>query len=101
MYLSRVTFFVIAIAMVVCRHRLQGDAEMTKNVAARTEQVDEVDGMDEDEELEEKLVVCQRCHKLRFYGSVTESLRPGFSDSDLLTPQRFLVGALCYDPLIW
>lgn len=44
-----------------------------------------------EEESEEKLVVCQRCHKLRFYGSVEENLRPGFSDSDLLTPKRFLV----------
>ncbi|CAN0400457.1 unnamed protein product, partial [Laminaria digitata] len=43
------------------------------------------------EEEEEKLTVCQRCYKLRFYGSVEESLRPGFSDSDLLTPRRFLV----------
>lgn len=50
---------------------------------------------DEEEEEEEKLVVCQRCHKLRFYGGVEESLRPGFSDSDLLTPQRFLVSFFC------
>ena len=35
--------------------------------------------------------VCQRCYRLRNYGSVEDTLRPGFSDSDLLTPQRFLV----------
>lgn len=40
---------------------------------------------------EEKLVVCQRCYRLRNYGSVEDTLRPGFSESDLLTPQRFLV----------
>ena len=45
----------------------------------------------EKEEEEDRLVVCQRCHRLRYYGSVEESLRPGFSDSDLLTPQRFVV----------
>eukprot|EP00904_Undaria_pinnatifida_P012041 jgi/Undpi1/7968/HiC_scaffold_24.g10440.m1 len=50
----------------------------------------EGEGVVEEEE-EEKLTVCQRCFKLRFYGTVLESLRPGFSDSDLLTPQRFLV----------
>lgn len=43
------------------------------------------------EEEEKKLVVCQRCYRLRNYGSVEDTLRPGFSDSDLLTPQRFLV----------
>lgn len=43
------------------------------------------------EEEEDKLVVCQRCYRLRNYGSVEDTLRPGFSDSDLLTPQRFLV----------
>lgn len=52
----------------------------------------EGEGVVEEEE-EEKLTVCQRCFKLRFYGTVLESLRPGFSDSDLLTPQRFLVSA--------
>lgn len=45
-----------------------------------------------DEEEQEKLLVCQRCYRLRNYGSVEDTLRPGFSDSDLLTPQRFLVG---------
>lgn len=48
-------------------------------------------GVAEEEEEEEKLVVCQRCYRLRNYGSVEDTLRPGFSDSDLLTPQRFLV----------
>lgn len=46
---------------------------------------------EEEEEEDEKLVVCQRCYRLRNYGSVEDTLRPGFSDSDLLTPQRFLV----------
>ncbi|CAN0050203.1 unnamed protein product, partial [Hapterophycus canaliculatus] len=47
-------------------------------------------GQVEGGEEEEKLVVCQRCYRLRNYGSVEDTLRPGFSDSDLLTPQRFL-----------
>ncbi|CAM9713283.1 unnamed protein product, partial [Ectocarpus sp. 8 AP-2014] len=45
---------------------------------------------EEGEEEQEKLLVCQRCYRLRNYGSVEDTLRPGFSDSDLLTPQRFL-----------
>lgn len=53
-------------------------------------------GMQEEgeEEEKEKLVVCQRCYRLRNYGSVEDTLRPGFSDSDLLTPQRFLVSVV-------
>ncbi|CAM9163867.1 unnamed protein product, partial [Ectocarpus sp. 12 AP-2014] len=45
---------------------------------------------EEGEEEQDKLIVCQRCYRLRNYGSVEDTLRPGFSDSDLLTPQRFL-----------
>ncbi|CAM9940117.1 unnamed protein product, partial [Discosporangium mesarthrocarpum] len=58
--------------------------------------LEEVGGGAEGKEEEEKIVVCQRCYKLRHYGSVSEALRPGFSDSDLLTPQRFqdLLGGL-------
>lgn len=74
-----------------------GGSEQKELDLVRASQMQDVggDGLEgeeeEGEEEEEKLVVCQRCFKLRNYGSVEESLRPGFSDSDLLTPQRFLV----------
>eukprot|EP01038_Epipyxis_sp_PR26KG_P007291 gene7291-9933_t len=37
----------------------------------------------------EQLCICQRCFRLQQYGQVEESLRPGWSDHDLLTPARF------------
>eukprot|EP01032_Pedospumella_encystans_P012834 gene12834-14817_t len=33
--------------------------------------------------------ICQRCFRLQQYGAVDSSLRPGWSASDLLTPERF------------
>lgn len=70
------------------------EARALNGVAQEDEMAEDEIEVEEEKE-EEKLVVCQRCHKLRFYGSVTESLRPGFSDSDLLTPKRFLVSTQC------
>jgi hypothetical protein len=37
----------------------------------------------------DSLCICQRCFRLQQYGQVEESLRPGWSDHELLTPQRF------------
>jgi ribosome biogenesis GTPase A len=33
--------------------------------------------------------ICQRCYRLQAYGQVEQSLRPGWSDHDLLTPEHF------------
>ena len=33
--------------------------------------------------------ICQRCFRLQQYGQVEESLRPGWSKNELLTPERF------------
>lgn len=40
--------------------------------------------------------ICQRCFRLQQYGTVEESLRPGWSDNELLTPERFqtLLGSI-------
>ncbi|KAG5175010.1 P-loop containing nucleoside triphosphate hydrolase protein [Tribonema minus] len=44
----------------------------------------------EDEEAAtRKQTVCQRCHKLRYFGQVDDALRPGVSTHELLTPARF------------
>ncbi len=48
---------------------------------------DEKEKDDEDEDM--RTVICQRCHKLKHYGEVEDSLRPGWSDNELLTPERF------------
>jgi len=37
----------------------------------------------------DKLCICQRCFRLQNYGQVDESLRPGWSNNELLTPERF------------
>ena len=39
--------------------------------------------------IDDSICICQRCFKLQQYGSVEESLRPGWSDHELLTPERF------------
>ena len=41
------------------------------------------------EEDEKSLSICQRCFRLQMYGDVEDNLRPGWSDHDLLTPERF------------
>ena len=33
--------------------------------------------------------ICQRCFRLQQYGQVEEGLRPGWSENELLTPERF------------
>ena len=38
---------------------------------------------------DEPISVCQRCFRLEQYGQVEESLRPGWSEHELLTPERF------------
>lgn len=37
----------------------------------------------------ETICICQRCFRLQQYGSVEQSLRPGWSNHELLTPERF------------
>ena len=44
---------------------------------------------EEDEEDDDRTVICQRCHKLKHYGEVEDSLRPGWTDNEALTPERF------------
>jgi hypothetical protein len=39
--------------------------------------------------VDDSVCICQRCFKLQQYGTVEESLRPGWSDHELLTPERF------------
>lgn len=39
--------------------------------------------------LDEPICICQRCFRLQQYGKVEESLRPGWSQNELLTPERF------------
>lgn len=48
------------------------------------------------EGLEEKICICQRCFRLQQYGKVESALRPGWSENDLLTPERFeaLLGSI-------
>lgn len=38
---------------------------------------------------DDSVCICQRCFKLQQYGTVEDSLRPGWSDHELLTPERF------------
>jgi hypothetical protein len=40
-------------------------------------------------EKEDAHCICQRCFRLQQYGQVQESLRPGWSENELLTPERF------------
>ena len=46
--------------------------------------------------------ICQRCFRLQQYGTVEESLRPGWSSNELLTPERFetLLGAIKDTPSV-
>eukprot|EP01034_Spumella_vulgaris_P022584 gene22584-28717_t len=37
----------------------------------------------------DSVCVCQRCFRLQQYGQVDEALRPGWSDNELLSPERF------------
>lgn len=39
--------------------------------------------------LDPRLCVCQRCYRLQQYGKVESALRPGWSQHELLTPERF------------
>ena len=39
--------------------------------------------------IDDSTCICQRCFRLQQYGQVEESLRPGWSDHELLTPERF------------
>lgn len=39
--------------------------------------------------LSDHVCICQRCFRLQQYGKVDDSLRPGWSDNELLTPERF------------
>ena len=41
------------------------------------------------DELSDAVCICQRCYRLQQYGQVEEALRPGWSDHELLTPERF------------
>ena len=36
-----------------------------------------------------EICICQRCFRLEQYGQVEESLRPGWSEHELITPERF------------
>lgn len=46
--------------------------------------------------LYEPLCICQRCFRLQQHNQVVNNLRPGWSENDLLTPERFeeLLGAI-------
>eukprot|EP00624_Nannochloropsis_granulata_P001154 evm.model.NODE_1531_length_19035_cov_17.377516.6 len=48
-----------------------------------------VGGEGGEEEEDDRTVICQRCHKLKHYGEVEDSLRPGWTDNEALTPERF------------
>ncbi len=37
----------------------------------------------------DSVCICQRCFRLQQYGQVQESLRPGWSEHELLSPERF------------
>ena len=39
--------------------------------------------------IDDSICICQRCFKLQQYGTVEDSLRPGWSEHELLTPERF------------
>jgi ribosome biogenesis GTPase A len=42
------------------------------------------------------ICICQRCYRLQQYGQIDENLRPGWSNHDFLTPERFetLLGSI-------
>lgn len=46
--------------------------------------------------VEDEICICQRCFRLQQYGQVDQSLRPGWSDNEFLTPERFetLLGSI-------
>jgi hypothetical protein len=50
----------------------------------------------------DKVCICQRCFRLQNYGQIEESLRPGWSANELLTPERFqkLLGGIKDTPSV-
>eukprot|EP01040_Poterioochromonas_malhamensis_P000552 gene552-591_t len=40
---------------------------------------------------DDSLPICQRCFRLQQYGQVEQTLRPGWTENELLTPERFEV----------
>lgn len=54
--------------------------------------VKEIDGIVNEETMKsviDPICICQRCFKLQQYGTVEQTLRPGWSSHELLTPERF------------
>lgn len=74
-------------------------SDMTSNSYSHTKQNNKVSAEDLYTSFEEskainedsmnQICVCQRCFKLEQYGTVEQSLRPGWSTNELLTPERF------------
>lgn len=65
----------------------QGDLQVKEQVTAVFQSKQEANAAQSDEENE--FCICQRCFRLQQYGQVETSLRPGWSENELLTPQRF------------
>jgi hypothetical protein len=65
-------------------------ARMKKGHELNINETDELEDNTENEENSEPVQVCQRCHKLQHYGSISDSLRPGWSSNEFLTPGRFV-----------
>jgi ribosome biogenesis GTPase A len=61
--------------------------EREKNIVYENKKKTPADVKDE---INEKAIsICQRCFRLQAYGDVENHLRPGWSDHELLTPERF------------
>ena len=64
--------------------------EIKEEVFDEVEEEEEEEVEEEEEEEEEPSVMCQRCHRLRHYGAVEESLRPAVAqDTPSLTAAHF------------
>jgi ribosome biogenesis GTPase A len=47
------------------------------------------DGANTDDDGEADIPQCRRCFRLQQYGTIEDELRPGWSENELLTPERF------------
>ena len=70
-----------------------------KSIGVRSRMMEENDGAEDVAHQlaqEESVCICQRCFRLQQYGQVEQSLRPGWSENQLLTPERFetLLGSI-------
>lgn len=65
---------------------LEGTRAIVSETAASNVSSSSLEAEDDD-----SLPICQRCFRLQQYGQVEQTLRPGWTENELLTPERFEV----------